>query len=161
MPTKTIPDKICSHCGGNKWYHDQKRDTYYCYVKQQDRRKAYLSTPEAKAKLKVYLDKHREKNKEKIAKYYRDSYEKNKEQYKIASHKYRQTEKGKAALKRAKNKQSENLTDYYIVNNYYINVYSSEGLKIDRKHITKEHIELQRNKIKLQRQLKQTNHGNS
>ena len=74
---------------------------------------------------------------------------------------YHTSTKGKAALKRAKNKQSEKLTDYYIVNNYYINAYISEGVKIDRKDVTKEHIELQRNKIKLQRQLKQTSYGNS
>jgi hypothetical protein len=155
MPTIDIPDKICPHCGGTQWYYRENHNYYYCYKKQRDKRKAYLSTPEAKAKLKIYLDKHREKNKEKIAKYYRDSYEKNKEQYKIASHKYRQTEKGKAALKRAKNKQSENLTDYYIINNMYILAYYDE-FKIDRKAVTPTQIERYRTFIQLKREIKKT-----
>ena len=74
---------------------------------------------------------------------------------------YHISAKGKKALKRAKRKQSENLTDYYIVNNYYINAYVSSGVKIVRKDVTKEHIEIQRNKIKLERQLNLTSYGNS
>lgn len=155
MPNVIVPDKICPHCGGNKWYHDAKRNVYYCYVKQQDKRKAYLATPEAKAMVKNSVYKHRLANKEKVAKYYKERYEKNKEEYKINSHKYRQTEKGKAALKRAKNKQSENLTDYYIVNSYYVNAYIVDDVKINRKDVTKEHIEIQRKSIQLKRQLKQ------
>jgi hypothetical protein len=33
MPTVTIPDKICSHCGGNKWIFDPKKNTYRCSKK--------------------------------------------------------------------------------------------------------------------------------
>lgn len=113
MPTVTIPDKICSHCDGNKWYTNLKTGQVICYQKILESNKKYHTS--------------------------------------IA---------GKAALKRAKNKQSEKLTDYYIVNNYYVKAYKSEGVKIDRKHVTKEHIELQRNKIKLERQLKLTSYGN-
>jgi hypothetical protein len=113
MPTIIIPDKICSHCGGTKWYVNQKTGQYVCYQRLLESTKRYHTSTA-----------------------------------------------GKAALKRAKNKQSERLTDYYIVNNYYVNAYTSEGVKIDRKHVTKEYIELQRNKIKLERQLKLTSYGN-
>jgi hypothetical protein len=74
---------------------------------------------------------------------------------------YHTSAAGKKALKRAKQKQSENLTDYYIVNNYYVNVYILNGIKINRKDVTKENIETQRNKIKLQRKLNLTSYGNS
>ena len=159
MPTIIIPDKICSHCGGTEWYYNKKNNSYYCRNKQKDKQKAYNATPEGRARNLANVKRYILENKEKISQYYKDLYEKNKENYKISSHKYRQTEKGKAALKRAKQKQSENLTDYYIVNNYYVNAYVSDGVKIDRKHVTKEHIEIQRNKIKLERQLNLTSYG--
>ena len=68
---------------------------------------------------------------------------------------YSQTEKGKAALKRAKNKQSENLTDYYIINNMYVLAYHDE-FKIDRKAVTPTQIERYRTYIKLQREINKT-----
>lgn len=110
MPTVIIPDKICPHCGGTKWYVHTNYTT--CYKKLLEANKRYHTSAA-----------------------------------------------GKEALKRAKNKQSENLTDYYIVNNYYVNVYVLNGIKINRKDVTKENIETQRNKIKLQRQLNLTNYG--
>ena len=156
MPTIDIPDKICSHCGGTQWYYREKQNNYYsCYKKQKDDRKAYLATPEGKAKHLAHVKNYQKRNKEKIAKYYKDLYKKNKEQYKIASRKYRQTEKGKAALKRAKNKQSENLTDYYIINNMYVLAYHDK-FKIDRKAVTPTQIERYRMYIKLQRETNQT-----
>lgn len=158
MPTIEIPDKICPHCNGTEWYYHKKQNTYYCRNKQKEKQKIYANTPEGKAKLKASKDKYRLKSKEKINHYYKDYYEKNKEKYKIVCDKYHKTEKGKEALRRAKNKQSENLTDYYIVNNYYINLYVSEGIKINRKDVTQELIELQRNKIKLERQLNLTSY---
>lgn len=114
MPTVIIPDKICSHCGGTKWYINPKTRQELCYQRILESNKRYHTS-----------------------------------------------KAGKEALKRAKNKQSENLTDYYIVNNYYVNVYTLNGIKINRKDVTKEHIETQRNKIKLQRQLNLTSYGNS
>lgn len=112
MPTRIIPEKICPHCGGNKWYVHTNYTT--CYKKLLESNKRYHTS-----------------------------------------------KAGKEALKRAKNKQSENLTDYYIVNNYYVNAYVSAGIKINRKDVSKEHIEIQRNKIKLERELKLTSYGNS
>ena len=114
MPTKTIPNKICPHCNGNRWYTNVKTGQTICYQRILESNKRYHTS--------------------------------------IA---------GKAALKRAKNKQSENLTDYYIVNNYYTNAYISEGVKISRKDVTKEQIETQRNKIKLQRQLNLTSYASN
>jgi hypothetical protein len=111
MPTVIIPEKICSHCGGNRWYVYPKQGYKSCYQKILESNKRYHKSSE-----------------------------------------------GKAALKRAKNKQSENLTDYYIVNNYYVNLYKKEGITINRKDVTQEQIEIQRNKIKLERQLNLTSY---
>jgi hypothetical protein len=30
MPTIDIPDKICPHCGGIKWYYDPKKNRHIC-----------------------------------------------------------------------------------------------------------------------------------
>ena len=76
MPTVIIPDKICSHCSGTKWYVNQKTGQHICYKRLLESNKRYHTS-----------------------------------------------KAGKAALKRAKQKQSENLTDYYIVNTYYVNAY--------------------------------------
>lgn len=111
MPTVIIPDKICSHCGGTKWYVHPKEGYKSCYQKILESNKRYHVSPE-----------------------------------------------GKLALKRAKNKQSDNLTDYYIVNNYYVNVYVTEGIRINRKDVTQEQIEILRNKIKLERELNLTSY---
>ncbi len=158
MPTLIIPEKICSHCGGTEWYYYENKNSYSCRNEQREKQKVYASTPKGKAVLKAARDKYQSNNKERISKHLKDYYEKNKEKFKLNSYNYRQTERGKEALKRAKNKQSENLTDYYIVNNYYVNLYVMEGIKINRKDVTKEQIELQRNKIKLERQLNLTSY---
>jgi DNA-binding PadR family transcriptional regulator len=154
MPTVIIPDKICSHCGGTEWYYYENKNSYSCRNEQKEKRKVYASTPKGKAILKAARDRYLLKNKQ----YCKDYYEKNKEKFKLNSYNYRKTERGKEALKRAKNKQSENLTDYYIVNNYYINVYVTEGIRINRKDITQEQIEILRNKIKLERELNLTSY---
>ena len=38
MPTVIIPEKICSHCGGNKWYQHGNR--YWCYIRRNEKEKA-------------------------------------------------------------------------------------------------------------------------
>jgi hypothetical protein len=38
MPTLIIPEKICSHCGGNKWYFAPKNKTYECFIKVSERK---------------------------------------------------------------------------------------------------------------------------
>lgn len=68
MPTLTIPDKICLHCGGNKWYISpckyknvtcvkiisERAKNYYANNKDKVLAvtKAYFKTPEGKAALK-------------------------------------------------------------------------------------------------------------
>jgi hypothetical protein len=38
MPTIDIPDKICPHCGGIKWYQHGNR--YWCYIRRNEKQKA-------------------------------------------------------------------------------------------------------------------------
>ena len=66
--------------------------------------------------------------------------------------KYHASAAGKEALKRAKNKQSENLTDYYIVNNISALAWR-DGYNIDRQAVTQEQIERYRKCIKMQREI--------
>lgn len=104
MPTINVPDKICSHCNGTKWYINPKTGQHICYQKLLESNKKYHTSPA-----------------------------------------------GKEALKRAKNKQSENLTDYYIVNNISVLAYKY-GYKIDRQGVTPIQIERYRTCIKMQRE---------
>lgn len=38
MPTINIPEKICPHCGGTKWYFAAKQKTYSCFIKAAERK---------------------------------------------------------------------------------------------------------------------------
>lgn len=46
MAVIDIPDKICSHCGGNKWrvQIQGKYTSYFCYLKEAEYRKIYRKT---------------------------------------------------------------------------------------------------------------------
>jgi hypothetical protein len=65
MPTVIIPDKICPHCGGNKWFFrittkkDKKYNSYECYIKSYERKKKWQQDNIVK-----YLEAHRKRRKE-------------------------------------------------------------------------------------------------
>lgn len=44
MPKIDIPDKVCPHCGGTRWYMFNQDDyiKYYCYKKRTDAHKKFL-----------------------------------------------------------------------------------------------------------------------
>ena len=164
MPDINIPNKICPHCGGTLYYHNIKKNSYYCKVKQIERSKAYIQSPGFKEANRKRSIAYAKANKEKVAENARIYYNLNKEKCRATMKKYNQSEAGKEVLRLAKNKQSENLTDYYIVNIIYSSMYSTKGVRIDRKAVTPEQIERYRKHIQLQRQTQQTsfktrNHG--
>lgn len=76
---------------------------------------------------------------------------------------YANTKRGRAALRKAneksKQKQSDELTDYYLKNLIYLQSYKV-GVKVDIHTITQEQIQLYRKSISAQRKLKQLKHEN-
>ena len=73
MPKVNIPDKICSHCGGNDWYLDPKRNYYTCYLLRQLRIKKYANShiEELKIRKKAHQIKNKEAYKVASRKFYR------------------------------------------------------------------------------------------
>jgi hypothetical protein len=62
MPTVDIPDKICPHCGGTKWYINEERYMNVCYEKLLENNRRYHKTKAGK----IALERARAKEREKI-----------------------------------------------------------------------------------------------
>lgn len=108
---------------------------------------------------KIYTEEEAKERKRLRAKeYYKKYYRLNKEQYAKTSKEYRNTEKGKAALERARKKERDNLTDNYIRQNLAVSLYKTGKYSLDRKSIPQEVIEKSRQSILTQRQLKKLNY---
>jgi DNA-binding PadR family transcriptional regulator len=71
---------------------------------------------------------------------------------------YHKTERGKAALERARAKERNNITDNYLRQLIYSSIYNETEDKIVRQSIPKEHLEKYRENLKFQRQNKKTKH---
>lgn len=88
MPTIIIPDKICPHCGGNKWYMYYRKDRnltdYTCHIKIINNQSNYSKN--------------------------------NRDKRKIIDNKYRlrNLERKNEISKRSAKRQIDNLTDNYI-----------------------------------------------
>jgi hypothetical protein len=69
MPTIEIPDKICSHCGGNKWivyYRQYKTSTYTkykCSLKSNEQTKKYRENHPEKTRISNKLSREKYKDK--------------------------------------------------------------------------------------------------
>lgn len=61
MPTIVIPKKVCSHCGGTKWYINPKNEQEICYQRLMESNKRYHKTKEGKMALERARCKEREK----------------------------------------------------------------------------------------------------
>lgn len=150
MPTIDVPDKICPHCGGTKWYfHGGYIRT--CFIKLSERRKAWRATDNGKAFMSSYHKteagkKHKEKylNKEStvklraelaIKKYYRD-----KANNPDKLREYKKVNAAKSILK---------LTDS-VIKRYIARDYSG----IDYSDVPQELIELKRKQVLLTRKIK-------
>jgi DNA-binding PadR family transcriptional regulator len=60
MPTIVIPKKMCSHCGGTKWYINPKTEQEICYQRLIESNKRYQKTDAGKAALERARAKQRE-----------------------------------------------------------------------------------------------------
>ena len=143
MPYVIIPDKICSHCGGNKYLIEKTkrpsksnpdciRIRYRCVVQSDERSKRWkLNNPD---KIKKYVQLPKPDG------YYRTP--EMKERYKL---KYK--------------RESEQVTDNYVKNRILGKSGSLSRTMLSFKDIPQELVEIKRKSILLNRQLR--NHGNS
>jgi hypothetical protein len=143
MPNIIIPDKICPHCGGNKYLiektkrpsksnPDYIRIRYRCVVQSDERSKRWkLNNPD---KIKKYVQLPKPDG------YWRTP--EMKERYKL---KY--------------NRESEQVTDNYVKNRILGKSGSLSRTMLSFKDIPQELVEIKRKSILLNRQLR--NHGNS
>lgn len=60
MPTVDIPEKVCSHCGGTKWYINKKNKQNVCYEKIMENNRRYHKTEAGKIALERARSKQRE-----------------------------------------------------------------------------------------------------
>jgi hypothetical protein len=143
MPTIIIPDKICSHCGGNKWRTEyRKKPTktnpdnrilrYRCSIQSDERTKRWYNNNPDKTKERVQLRKPDG--------YYRTP--EMKERYRLKS-----------------KRESEQLTNNFVKNKILGKSGSLAREMLSFKDIPQELVEIKRKSILLNRQLK--NHGNS
>jgi len=134
--TVIIPNKTCPKCGGHKFYFKESKS----YISKKTGENLHFSTFICGDCLN-----------ERVKMYY-----KNNPEY-IKS--YHKSQKGKDALNRARQKERDNLTDNYIRQNIYTNIYNTTGEKIVRKNITSEQIEIYRQTLIAKRKLKKVKNG--
>ena len=60
MPTIVIPKKVCTHCGGTKWYINPKTEQEICYEKIMESNRRYHKTKAGKAALERARAKERD-----------------------------------------------------------------------------------------------------
>jgi hypothetical protein len=141
MPTIDIPDKICSHCGGTKWYKRNLKSNYFvCYKKLQETHKKYYIHHQEECKTRTINNWNKIKNIPGI-----------KEKASISRIKWGHKNPDKIKIYKKNNyeKIRENLEDPYVKR--LIIQYTSLKLK----DIPQELIELKRKKLLLTRKSKQ------
>ena len=144
MAIEIIPDKICSHCGGNEWYTTYPKDRkirLICVLKKKEDTKKYLN-PEVSLKAgRKWKLSHPEKSKE-FTKKWRNN---NKEHYlkNLKNWQIKNKEKNIEYNKKVRKKYWDLLTDSFIKNAINKSFYR-EGIKIGPKDFSNEDIKLYR-----------------
>jgi hypothetical protein len=169
MPTVIIPDKICPHCGGDKWFQSSNKSRskykdkdkifirYICFILRTEGINRWKkNNPEkVKAIKKAHKDKDPERTKKLESSYKRTYYQKytDKLKAKVSKWQMANSERNKEihtkALKKYNRKHVDNLSEKYVkklITNY---------TPLKPSDINQELVELKRKSIKLQRQLKQ------
>lgn len=159
MPTIDIPDKICPHCGGTKWYvfyqyyKDNKYTLYRCSKIVLEKSKEWRGANKEKTKL-IYKRsrdkvKHTEdyikKNQERASNYYKKYPERVKVNAKLW--RLKNPEKTKNIVQKVRKDGIKNL------GNSYIKGLICQDTPLSFKDIPKDFIELKRKQLLLKRQL--------
>jgi len=160
MPTIDIPDKICSHCGGIRWYVYVNKKGYTkhsCFLKITENRKAWRQSPKGKEFMNSYF-------KTEAGKKHREKYEAKPSTKELRSklallqyHKEKANNPEKVKNRRNKDnkKLREKLTDG-MIKHYIVRSYNESQL--NHLDIPQELIEIKRKQLLLIRQI--NNHEN-
>jgi hypothetical protein len=159
MPTVDIPDKICPHCGGTRWflYYRKYKDTVYtkytCSLRQKQNienwKKANPQAYKASMKKSKEKNKHKHREKEKIrAKAY---YAKNRD--KVINRSKQWKENNLEVYKKHRKKIDKEAS--LILSDRYIKSLICDDRSIEYGEITPELIELKRKQLLLKRKIKQ------
>ena len=163
MPTVDIPDKICYHCGGTKWYYSPKDQKYKCKKIRDDqwnnwrisnsdyfrkKRREYYHT-------KVDKAEHYKKTRERALKH-----PDREAQYKI---KYATSQRGKDVVKQYRTLNAEKVTQWKrnqksrgikTLSDHYIKELVIRYNDLSFADVPPELIELKRKQLLLKRQIK-------
>jgi hypothetical protein len=163
MPTIDIPDRICPHCGGTKWYvHTNKKGhvRHICFLKSSENRKAWRSTDKGREFTNTYFKtevgkKHRKKYLSKPSTVKLRA-ELSKQKY----HRDMKTNPEKVRLRRVKsNKQLRHKLTDGMVKHCIVRSYTESQLR--HSDIPQELIEIKRKQLLLTRQIKNNGKDNS
>ena len=147
MPTIDIPDKICSHCGGTVWKIQ--------YIKKPikdnpNRIKEYIHCA---VRVQEMLNAWKEKNSDKLRKYWRV---KSIEQNKIRKESgYWKTPKMRERSRLKAKKDSDELSNNYIINKIVRKDNVKNIIKLYASDIPQEMIDIKRKQLQLTRQIKE------
>lgn len=167
MPTVDIPDKICPHCGGTKWYYAPKKNQT-CKKLIDERWNNWRNS-----NIEYFRKKRREYYHTKVDK--TEHYKRNKEnalknpdkirQYKV---KYYTSEKGKNNLKQYRIlnaekvkqwKKGQKIKSIETISDSYIKELIIQNTELSFKDVPQELIEIKRKQLSLKRKIK--NNGKS
>lgn len=167
MPTIDIPDKICSHCGGTRWfvvyqtYKDKVYTIYNCRLKVDERNKKWnaenrerrcLMYKQSRDKVK-HTENYIKKNRARANKYYKQ----NPDKAKAASKAVRLSNpiKYNNIVKIHKRKYRKLLDDIYIKD------LICQDSELQFKDVPQELIELKRKQLLLKRKIKNNGKENN
>lgn len=160
MPTVVIPERICSHCGGNRWYvrYQKYKDSVYtihqCSEEKKERdnlwalrnkEKRKLICKKSKDKVK-HTDDYKRKNRERAMQWGKLNPERVRENSRKA--KLRNPEKYRIFSKNKKQEYRETLSEVYLKD------LMCQNSGLSQSDIPQELIELKRKQILLIRELR-------
>lgn len=167
MPTVDIPDKICPHCGGTKWYIRTNGKIDSCNNKKLERHNKYykkVKTTEVfkrkKADLAIqYYHKNSEKINQRKAilrkpEWTKNTYERNKEKILLKCKEYVTNEEVKKKIRENAKKRNKLLSDNTVRNLITSNIRRTFLVTFSAKNIPQPLIELKRKQLILTRKIK-------
>jgi hypothetical protein len=167
MPTIDIPDKICPHCGGTKWYVRTNGKIDSCNNKKLERHNKYykkVKTTEVfkrkKADLAInYYHKNSKKIKKRNAilrkpQWAKNTYKRNKEKILLKCKEYVANEEVKKKIRKNSKKRNELLSNNTLKNLIASDVRRTFSSVFSVKDIPQDLIELKRKQLLLKRKIK-------
>lgn len=167
MPTIDIPDKICSHCGGTKWYVRNNGKIDSCNNKKLERHNKYYkkvkSTEDFKRKKADLAINYYHKNSEKIKErnrilrkpdWAKNTYKRNKKKILLKCKEYVSNEEVKQKIRENSKKRTKILSQNTVKNFIASDIRRTFSTNFSVKDVPQDLIELKRKQLLLKRKIK-------